>query len=340
MPLALATAQALVAGPGMTAAQTIALIELLLTGTLPAEAGGGLLRTWAGRGETEEELAAVVGLLLERAVAVPTRQPGLEVVGTGGSGLTRYNVSTTTAFILAAAGIPVAKHGNRGSQRPDGSFDLLEALGLPLSLPPDKLVRLQDETGLCFLFARAHHPAVAAAVPYRKVAGCRTVFNLAGPLANPARISHQVVGVAKVELAARVAGLLRRLGRQALVVWGHPGLDEWSVTGPSRLWQVDGQDLRELTVPPPLHPQVDPHDLPGGEATQNAAHFHRLMTGQETGPLRDLVLLNAGAAIDLWRGRPITGLGEGYREAALLLTSGTAHALFERYRTLARTLAT
>lgn len=337
--LTAAAAQDLVRRPqGMETAEARDLLDLLMGGTLSASEGGGLLVAWAERGETPVELAALVQGLLARVVQAPAAARCLDVCGTGGSGLTRFNVSTTVAFILAAAGIRVAKHGNRGSQRPNGSFDLLDQLGVAYALPASALARLLAETGVCFLFARAVHPAVAAVAPYRKAAGRRTVFNLAGPLANPCRPVRQVVGVTNAITAGVVAGALERLGSErACVVWGEPGLDEFSVTGSSTWVEVGGGSAR-TGVLPALHPGLGHADLPGGDADENGVIFRRLLAGEERGPLRDMVALNAGVAIDLWHDRAPDAGGPGYRQAIALLESGAVQERFARHLELARTL--
>ncbi len=323
----------------MNAADTAALIDLLMSGGVAVEAGAALLTTWAERGETGEELAAVVRALLARATTLPIDGACLDLCGTGGSGLARFNVSTTAAFVLAAAGVPVAKHGNRGSRRPDGSFDLLDALGIPFALSGEQHARLKRETGVCFLFARAMHPAVAAVAPMRKAAGRRTIFNLAGPLANPCRPRRQLIGVIDERTARVVATALAALGgERACVVWGAPGIDEFSITGPSRFLLLEAGAMREDAVAA-LHPQLTHADLPSGEATQNAALLQRLLAGEERGPLLDLVALNAGAAIDLWHDRPISARGEGYRRALQMLTDGAALRVLVAHRRLAQEMA-
>ena len=232
---------------GLDAAGVAAVLELLTSPALDDATGGALLAAWAARGETAAEVAALVRLLREKSVRVELPAPAFDLCGTGGSGLTRYNVSTTVAFILAAAGVPVAKHGNVGSQRPNGSFDLLKELGVPFQLPPAALARLHAETGVCFLFARAHHPAVGAVARHRKAAGRRTIFNLAGPLANPAPTAAQLIGVAQPAQGPVLAGALAELGvARALVVQGHPGIDEWSVLGPTRWWRPEAGRIAEV----------------------------------------------------------------------------------------------
>ncbi len=320
--------------------QTTLILDLLLSGTLEENDGGTLLRTWAARGETGGELAATVRYLQKQAIRVPVKVPCFDLCGTGGSGLTRFNVSTTVAFVVAAAGIPVAKHGNRGSRKPNGSFDLLEALEIPFDLSPENEARLVEETGVCFIFARTHHPVVGRAVPYRKAAGGRSIFNLAGPLANPVHISRQIIGTIDESTAKVVAAALSELETDgALVVFGEPGIDEISVTGNTGYLLVDRQGIKSGTLSTPPHPGLAYASLPGGTAQENAPHFLALLRGEEQGPLYSMVCENAGAAIDLWRGEPPRLGGKGSEEARSLLASGAVRDVFEKHRALARKLS-
>lgn len=323
---------------GMTAAEVEEVFAALTSGAWEAAAGGRVLASWSARGETAVELAALVRLLRSMAITVDS-PPSCDVCGTGGSGLTRFNISTTSAFILAAAGIPVAKHGNLGSRRPNGSFDLLAELDIPFDLPPAALVRLQAETGVCFLFARKHHPQVGKVVPYRKAAGGRTIFNLAGPLANPAPLAVQVIGVADPALAEVVIGALQELQvARALVVNGDPGIDEWSVVGATRWWSLDHGCIDSGTAPGAAAATLAYEELPGGDAPENAAIFRRLLAGEEIGPLLDMLCANAGLAIDLWHGRSPQPDGAGSKLARQLLASGVVATTVDRHRSLAKEL--
>ena len=325
---------------GMTDTQVTQILELLLDGEVDPHDGASLLSRWTARGETSSELAALVNLLLKRAVRIPITTPSMDLCGTGGSELTRFNVSTTVAFVLATAGVPVTKHGNRGSRRPNGSFDLLDALGVPFQLTPSQIAQIFAETGLCFLFARAIHPTVAKVAPLRKLVNGRTIFNLAGPLANPCRPTHQVVGVTSEATAHVVAGALTLLGIQrGLVVRGHPGLDEVSITGPTHLWEVSGGHTHHRIVEHFHHHGLDHTALPGGDAPENALIFHRLLQGKETGPLQDMVVANAALALDCWRGNSHPGSDLAIGEVRDLLASGVVKATYERHRRISRVVA-
>jgi len=328
----------------MSGEHTQDLLTLLTSGTLPIDEGAQLLRVWTDRGETSLELFAAVNFLQSHAVRVPVVTPCLDLCGTGGSGRERFNISTTVAFILAAAGIPVAKHGNRGSQRPNGSFDLLDQLGIPFDLSPQNSAQLQQETGLCFLFARTHHPEVGKVAPYRKAAGGRSIFNLAGPLSNPARIKHQLIGTINETTARVVAEALSLLQTEgslegSLVVWGAPGLDEVSITGKTGYFQVQAEHIESGELIPSTKLEVDYAALPAGDAPENARIFFRLLSSSEKGPLLDMLVENAGAAIDLWNQRAPALGGLGAKEARDLIRSGAALDKFEEYRDLAQQLA-
>ena len=317
-----------------------AVITTLLAGGVPVEEGGAFLAQWSARGETGAEVAAVVRALLARATPIPLPGPCFDLCGTGGSGLTRYNVSTTTAFILAALGVPVAKHGNRGSARPNGSFDLLDALGIPFQLSPAHQAELFTTTGVCFLFARQVHPAVGAVAPMRKAAGRRTIFNLAGPLANPCRPVRQVVGVAHERTAHVVTEALKDLGvDRAAVVLGHPGLDEVSITGPTHLWEVVGGHAHHRIIDRLHHADLDHAHLPGGDAAENALLFAELVAGRAPGPLEDMVVLNAALALACWRELPLATLDALREEIREALRDGRVERTVTRHRTAARRLA-
>ncbi|TVR43265.1 MAG: anthranilate phosphoribosyltransferase [Planctomycetota bacterium] len=324
---------------GMDTAQANAFLDLLMTGSLSPEEGGSLLRALSERGETATELAAVVRGLLARARMLPNPVAAADCCGTGGSGRTRFNVSTTAAVVVAACGIPMAKHGNKGSRRPNGSFDLLEALGVPLHLSPEAQSQLLRDHCLTFCFARAHHPAVAAVVPYRQAAGGRTIFNLAGPLANPAAVDCQVVGVCDAATAQVVAEALHLLGRQrAVVVTGEPGWDEFVLDGRNHLLTVGADGVEARCLPAPW-PQSSPFQLPGGDAEDNVEVFSELLSGRHSGPLLELVCFAAGAVIDTWYGRPVDFHGEGSAQAREALQSGQAKLRFDAYLAAAQALS-
>jgi len=325
---------------GLSAELAAAALDGILASTMSTEQGAALLIAMRQRGETPLELSVWVRGLLAKAIPVDLGRPVMDVVGTGGSGRARYNASTTACFVLAAAGVPIAKHGNRGSAKANGSFDLLEALGIPLTLPVGGHRRLLDDTGLCFIFARQVHPAIGAAAAMRKLAAGSvkgTIFNLAGPLANPARPGRLLLGSAHATQAAMLADTVRLVGTsRAIVACGHPGIDEVSVTGPTSLWLVDdtGVSTSELAAPASAAPE---ETVTGGDGPENAVTFQRLLSGEEHGPLLDFVVANAGTALATWRGLAPDDAG-CRSEARALIASGAALAAFRRHRTAARSL--
>ena len=325
---------------GLSAAEAQEALDAITGGQLTPEAGADLLVAMRQRGETAVELSTFVRGLVARAMPVELGREVMDVVGTGGSGRARYNASTTACFVLAAAGVPVAKHGNRGSTKANGSFDLLEALGVPIQAPAGGHRRLLEDTGLCFIFARQAHPAVGAAAPMRKLAAARvsgTIFNLAGPLANPARPTRLLLGAARPDHGALLAATLHLLGtRRTVVACGHPGIDEVSTTGPTRIWEVGAGGIADRELPAPDAP-ADEALVTGGDCTANAVTFHRLLTGDERGPLLDFVCANAGTALAVWRGLPPEDAA-CRAEARELIASGRAKAAFERHRAAAQAL--
>ncbi len=265
----------------------------------PAQIAGFLvaLRT---KGETADEIAGFAEAMREHVVPVtPQRSPVVDIVGTGGDGAQTFNISTAAALVAAAAGAAVAKHGNRAASSAAGSADVLEELGIGLEQSPGRIARSIDELGFGFMFARAHHPAMRHVAPVRQELGIRTVFNVLGPLANPAGACDGVFGVYSPELASTYAEALAELGaRRAFVVHGEGGLDELAPFGSSLVVEVVDGDVREWQLDPRdlgIDP-ADPSVLRGGSAADNAATIRAVLAG-ERGGRRDAVLLNAAGAL-------------------------------------------
>lgn len=261
---------------------------------------GALLMGMAQRGETPQELAGAAESLRSHAVRVPTeRRPLLDTCGTGGDGSGTFNISTASAFVVAGAGVGVAKHGNRSISSACGSADVLEALGANIDLPPQTAAACLENTNIMFLFAPRYHPATGHAAPIRKELGIRTLFNLLGPLCNPAPVTHQVMGIFAPHLRETAAKVLGLLGLEhAMVVHGHGGLDEIALSGPTEATEVRGNALHELTIRPgELGLKEAPVSaLKGGDAETNAGIIRAIMAGGQ-GPHTDVVVLNAGAAL-------------------------------------------
>lgn len=282
----------------------------------------------ADRGETAAEVAGLVRAMRARMKRVTAPDGAIDVCGTGGDGQHSLNVSTAVALVVAACGVPVAKHGNRAASSKAGGADTLEALGLNLARASDLAEQTLPDLGIAFLFAQAHHPALGRVAPIRRALGRRTIFNLCGPLANPAGVIRQLVGVAQPGLIALYKETMELLGIEAaLIVSGAEGLDELSIAGTSYLAAIGlpplPTELRPEDAGLPSHP-LD--DLRGGDAQFNAAALRRLLLG-ETGAYRDAVLFNSAAAL-LVAGQA-EDLLEGVEEAAEAIDKGLAKALLD-----------
>ncbi|MCL8208829.1 MAG: anthranilate phosphoribosyltransferase [Actinomycetia bacterium] len=322
----------LAAGGTLSADAAAAVMGSIMDGEATPSQIGALLMALTLRGETVDELAGFARAMRARATAVPVRRrPVLDTCGTGGDGSGSLNVSTLAAFVAAAAGIPVAKHGNRSVSSRSGSADLLEALGIPMPTDPEAVGRLVDERGFAFLFAPAFHPSMRHAMPTRRELGIRTVFNLLGPLTNPAGAERQLLGVYASRWVEPVARVLSQLGTErALVVHGN-GWDEVALTGPTVVAEVDGPTVRTYEVTPEQFGfrRVHPDQLRGGDPATNARLAEAVLEG-EPGPLADFVALNGGFA--LYAGGAVPSPAAGVAEARRLLQSGAVARLVRTLR--------
>jgi len=279
------------------------------------------------RGETVGEMVAVARALREAAETAPCLDPRtVDTCGTGGDGAGTFNISTTVAFVVAGAGVPVAKHGNRAASSRTGSIDVLEALGVRVDLPVAESARILEHVGIAAFFARRAHPAMRHVAPVRQALGIRTIMNAMGPLLNPLGVKTQVVGVYSRELVEPLAEALRALGTQrALVVHGADGLDEISVTTRTYAARLHEGRVEHLEIDPPAHgvTLAPAEALLGGDADHNARLLREVLGG-EAGPRRDVVLLNAAAV--LWVGGEARDLDEGLEIARSSIDSGEACA--------------
>jgi anthranilate phosphoribosyltransferase len=273
--------------------------EIMRGQATPAQIGGFLVALRL-KGETVDEIAGCAEAMREHVLAVePSRADLVDTAGTGGDGAGTLNISTAAALVAAAAGAGVAKHGNRAVSSASGSADVLEALGFELELEPARIARSIDELGFGFMFAPMHHPAMRHAAPIRRELATRTIFNVLGPLTNPARARAQIVGVYSRELAPTIAGVLAALGAErAFVVHGAGGIDELSPAGPNLVCEVVRGEVHRREIDPVdlgIERCVE-EDLRGGSPLENAAMIRAVFTG-EPGPRRDAILLNAAGAI-------------------------------------------
>lgn len=319
---------------------TWAMRKVMAGEATPSQLAGFLLALRA-KGETVDEIVGFRDAILEAALPLPVPAEVLDIVGTGGDRFGTVNISTMSAIVAAASGIPVVKHGNKAASSASGSSDVLGALGIDLTLSPERVAEVLGEVGITFAFASAFHPGFRHAGPTRAELGVPTVFNFLGPLCNPARAEANAVGVASLDRVPLITGVFRTRGATALVFRGDDGLDELTTTGHSRVWEISRGDVHEHDLDPRDIgiPLADIGDLLGGDAAHNAAIVHRVLQG-EPGPVRDIVLLNAAAGIvSYWLfqdagqvQRPIVErLAEARDAAAETIDSGAAAAKLDAW---------
>ncbi|MPZ83358.1 MAG: anthranilate phosphoribosyltransferase [Actinophytocola sp.] len=332
----------LVAGTDLTTGDTSWAMNEIMAGSATPSQIGAFAVALRAKGETAAEVAGMAEAMLSHAVRVRIDTPGADVVGTGGDQAGTVNISTMSALVTAAAGVPVVKHGNRAASSRCGSADVLEALGVAIALPPEAVAECVRELGIGFCFAPAFHPALRHAGPTRSEIGIPTAFNILGPLTNPAQPTSALVGCAQERLAPVVAEVLASRGFSVLVVRGDDGLDEITTTTTTTAWVVSGGTVRVDKIDPRalgLAPS-GAHDLAGGEAAKNAEVLRRLVGGT-AGPVRDTVLLNAAGAIAAFRGltNDLTAdLRAGMESATQAIDSGRAADLLTSWISLSNTL--
>jgi anthranilate phosphoribosyltransferase len=295
----------------LTSAEAEAVLDQIMSGQWTDAQIGGLLAALRMKGESVEEVTGFARVMRRRALSVrpagsideelgdTEREALIDTCGTGGDAAGTFNVSTATALVVAACGLRVAKHGNRSASSQCGSADVVEALGVKIDLPPEKIAACIDEVGIGFLSAPLLHQAMKHVAQARRQLGIRTIFNLLGPLTNPAGANVQVIGVYAPELTRLAAGVLRELGaRRALIVHGSDGLDELTITGPTSVTELDRGELREYTITPEDAglERASLREIQGGDAARNAQIIREVLDGKR-GPKLDIVLLNASAAL-------------------------------------------
>lgn len=321
---------AVVGGRSLTREEARSVMVSVMAGAATPAQLGALLAALNVRGETVDEIAGFATGLRAAGVRVPLAVSAVDIVGTGGSAVDPFNISTVSSFVAAAAGAKVAKHGNRAASGKCGSADLLEALGVRIDLGPEAVVRCVDEVGLAFMFAPRYHPAMRHAGPVRREIGIRTVFNLLGPLANPAGVRRIVLGVPSEAIGERIARVLGELGTDhALVVHGVDGLDDVSPSGLTRAWELTAGGVRDVVIDPVALglPVGSVADIQSGDAAANA-DTARSILGGEQGVRRTAVLLNAAAAL-LVAGL-VSSMREGVAQAAEAIDRGAAAETLRR----------
>jgi anthranilate phosphoribosyltransferase len=315
----------------LTYTQSEAVMDEIMNGKASQIQMAAYLAAMSVKGETIDEISGSAAGMRKHCIRLLHDMDVLEIVGTGGDHSNSFNISTTSALVTSAAGIPVAKHGNRAATSKSGAADVLEALGVNIAIPPEKSLALLKEIKLCFLFAQNYHIAMKYVAPVRHELGIRTIFNILGPLVNPAGASMQLLGVYEEALVEPMARVLANLGvRSAMVVFGRDGLDEISMSAPTKVCEVrDGSFASYELVPEQFGlVRCDKSALTGGTPAENAEITRSILAG-EPGPRRNAVLLNAGASIHI--ARPDITIAEGVVQAAQLIDSGKAMRQLELF---------
>jgi len=299
-------------------------MDEIMTNSATDAQKSAFLMALAMKGETIEEITAAARIMRKHCERFLNDMDVLEIVGTGGDGSNTFNISTLASIVTSAAGIPVAKHGNRAASSKCGTADCLEALGVKIDLEPEKSEALLKDIHICFLFAQKYHTAMRFVGPVRREMGVRTLFNILGPLANPAGASMQLLGVYSADLVEPLAKVLRNLGvKKAMVVYGEDSIDEISLSAPTKVCEFKGDDFKYYEITPEQFglKRCRKEELAGGEPEENARIALEILKGA-TGPKRDAVILNAGAAIHIASDN--LSLEEGMKKAKEMIDSGKA----------------
>lgn len=322
--------QMLVSGHSLTTEEAASVMEEIMEGKATPAQLGAFITALRIKGETADEIAGLASVMRAKAIQVMVADPVIDIVGTGGDNSRTFNISTAAAFVVAAAGLKVAKHGNRAMSSQCGSADVLEALGVRIDLTAEQVQRCIQEVGIAFMFAPAFHPAMKYAAAPRREIGIRTVFNILGPLTNPAGAKVQVVGVADESLVEKLALVLQSLGcYRALVVHGEDGLDEITITGKTHVCELKDGAVNHYSISPEDFglSRANSDSLRGGTVDENAALLRGILSGVP-GPRQDIVLMNAAAA--LLTGERVGTLRQGVALGREVIDGGQALAKLEQ----------
>lgn len=325
----------LVAGSDLQYETAKAVMREVMEGKATPAQMGAFLAALRMKGETVEEITACAEVMREKGVRINPVRRVIDIVGTGGDGTGTFNISTTAAFVVAAGGVPVAKHGNRGISSKCGAADVLEALGVNINLSAEQSEEILSKTNLCFMYAPLYHTSMKFAAPVRKEMGVRTIFNVLGPLSNPAGATMQLMGVYSPKLVRPLAQVLSNLGvTRGLCVCGSDGMDEVTLTGETRLCEIRDGILKSYDIMPEQFgfKRCSLQELSGGTPSENAEIIRKILTGDEKGPRRDVVVLNAAMA--LYLGIDDIGIPECVKLAQELIDSGKAAMKLEAFRRL------
>ncbi|OQA09315.1 MAG: Anthranilate phosphoribosyltransferase [Firmicutes bacterium ADurb.Bin373] len=316
-------------------------MNAVMDGTATQAQIGALLTGLRMKGETVEEITACAAVMREKGLKINPVRHVIDIVGTGGDGTNTFNISTTSAFVIAAGGVPVAKHGNRGVSSKSGAADVLECLGINLNLTPAQSEEVLKKSNICFMFAQLYHGSMKFAAPVRQEMGVRTIFNILGPLANPAGATMQLMGVYDRKLVEPLARALANLGvvRGLAVSGGSEGMDEVTLTGPTYVCEIRYGELTSYEITPEQfgYSRCTLADLAGGSPAENAQITMDILTGRERGPRRDVVVLNAAMA--LYLGIDNCSAADCIKLAQELIDSGKAAAKLAQFRRLTKEVA-
>lgn len=331
--------QKLIERKNLTAKESEKAMVRIMSGEATPSQVGSFLTALMMKGEGAEEIAAFAKVMRKFAQKIEPKVKGnlVDVCGTGGDKVKTFNISTTVMFVSSAAGIPIAKHGNRAITSNSGSADVLEELGINLNLKLDKIKESIEKIGIGFMFAPAHHLAMKYVMPTRKELGIRTVFNILGPLTNPANAHAQLMGVFDPNLTEKLTEVFKLLGlKRAMVVYGEPGLDEISILGKTKISELREGRIKTYSIEPEDFglKRAKAKDLAGGGSRENAKILLDILKGKEKRAKREIVILNAAAALVL--GEKAKTLREGVELAAAILDKGLAYQKFEEFRNFSK----
>ncbi len=321
-----------VAGNDLTYDEASQVMDEMFSGTATQAQMAAYLTALRVKGETIDEITACATIMREKACHVNKTADALDIVGTGGDGTGTFNVSTTSAFVVSAAGIPVAKHGNRSMSSKSGSSDCLEALGVNIMISPEKNAEVLEETGICFMHAQNYHAAMKYVAPVRKEISIRNVFNILGPLTNPAGANLQVTGVYSENLVEPVAKVFSNLGvKRGFVFHGSDGMDEATVTGSTKVCEIENGTFKTYEITPEQFglKRADMSEILGGDGKENAEITRQILKGELKGAKRDIVLLNS--ALGIVAGGKAETIADGVKLATEIIDSGKAYAKLEEF---------
>ncbi len=327
--------QKVISGQDLDFATAKEVMNAMMEGTATQAQMGALLTGLRMKGETVEEITACATVMREKGLKINPVRKVIDIVGTGGDGTNTFNISTTSAFVIAAGGVPVAKHGNRGVSSKSGAADVLECLGINLNLTPEQSAEILAGSNICFMFAQLYHTSMKYAAPVRREMGVRTIFNVLGPLSNPAGATMQLMGVYDRKLVGPLAQVLANLGVvRGLVVSGSDGMDEVTLTGETYVCEIREGKLASYEITPEQFgfSRCTLADLAGGSPEENTQIATNIFSGKERGPKRDVVVLNSAMA--LYLGIDNISVAESIKLAQEIIDSGKAAAKLEQFRRL------